>query len=126
MKVFFFCFFFSILLPFITWYFPPILVYFVRNNKTNPYVDQVELLNSNPTYANIEYPSGRESTVSVHDLASCPETELPLESSTIEPNKSTPVVSIQEEDTTSNEDVAEFQQLRRSEQTRKPPDCYGW
>ena len=30
----------------------------------------------------------------------------------MEPNKSTPVVPIQEEDTTSNEDVAEVQQLR--------------
>ena len=38
---------------------PVVLKIFVRNNKTNPYVDQVELLNSNPTYADIKYPSGR-------------------------------------------------------------------
>ena len=70
---------------------------FIRNNKTNPYVDQVELLN-NLTYANIKYPSRRESTVSVRDLTPCPETELPLESSTMELNKSPPVVPIQGED----------------------------
>ena len=80
---------------------PLLLKRFVRNDKTNPYVDQVELLNSNPTYANIKYPSGRESTVSVCDLAPCPETELAPESSMMEPNKSPPVVPIQGEDTTS-------------------------
>ena len=47
---------------------PMLLKRFVRNNKTDPYVDQVELLNSHLTYAHIKYPSGRESTVSVHDL----------------------------------------------------------
>ena len=104
---------------------PVLLKRFVRNNKTDPYMDQVELLNSNPTYANIKYPNGRKSIVSVHNLASCPETELPSESSTMELNKSTPVFPIQEEDTTSNEDITGVQQLRRSEQTRKPPDHYG-
>ena len=54
-------------------------------------------------------PSGKESTVSVCDLAPCPETELPPESSIMEPNKSTPVVPIQEEDTKFNEDVARVQ-----------------
>ena len=105
---------------------PVLLKRFVRNNKTDPHVDQVELLNSNPTYANIKYPRGREANVTVRDLSPCLETELPLESSTIEPNKCPPVVSIQEEDTTSNEDFAGVQQLRRSEQTRKLPDRYGW
>ena len=105
---------------------PMLLKRLVRNNKTNPYVDQVKLLNSNLTYASIKYPSGRESTVSVRDLAPCPETEIPSEFSTMEPNNSTPVVPIQEEDITSNEDVAGVQQLKRSEWTRKSPDHYGW
>ena len=105
---------------------PVQLKIFVRNNKTDSYVDQVELLNSNPTYANIKYPSGRESTVSVRDLAPCPETKLPPESSTMEPNKSPPVVPIQGKDATSNEDVTEVQQLRRTERTRKLLDRYGW
>ena len=89
-------------------------------------MDQVEHLNSNPIYANIKYPSGRESNVSVRDLATCLETELPPESSTMEPNKSTPVVPMQEKDITSNEDIMRVQQLRRSERTRKPPDRSGW
>ena len=37
--------------------------------KNDPYMDQVELLNHNPTYVNIKYPSGRDSTVPIHDLA---------------------------------------------------------
>ena len=102
---------------------PVLLKRFVRNNKTDPYVDQVELLNSNPTYANIKYPSG---SVSVRDLAPYPETELPPKSSTMEPNNSPPVVPIQEEDTMFNEDVTGVQQLRRSEWTRNPPDRYRW
>ena len=96
---------------------PVLLKRFVRN-KTDPYVDQVEHLNSNPTYANIKYSSGRESSVSVRDLAPCPEAELPPESSTMEPNKSSLVFPIQEEGTTSDEDVDGVRQLRRSEWTR--------
>jgi hypothetical protein len=34
-------------------------------------VDQVELLETNPTYATVRYPDGRQSTVSVRDLAPC-------------------------------------------------------
>ena len=104
---------------------PVLLKIFVRNNKTDPSMDQVELLNSNPTYGSIKYPSGRESTISIRDLAPGPEIELPPESSTREPNKSAPAVPIQE-DTMSDEDVVGIQQLRRSERTRKPPDRYGW
>ena len=53
---------------------PVLLKRFESNHKIDPYMVQVELLNSNLTYANIKYPSGRESTVSVYDLVSCPET----------------------------------------------------
>ena len=68
-------------------------------------MDQVDRLNSKPTHANIRYPSGRESIVSVRDLTICPETELSPESSMMEPNKCPSVVPIQKEETTSNEDV---------------------
>ena len=68
-------------------------------------MDQGNLLNGNPTYANMKYPSGMESTVSVCDFAPCPQTVLPQESSTMKPNKSPPIVLIQEEDTMANEDV---------------------
>ena len=105
---------------------PVLLKRFVRNNKTDPYVDQVKLLNSNPPYANIKYPSERESTISVRDFYPPDPKQLPPESSTMEPNKSPPVVFVQEEDTASNEDVTRVQKLRRSDRKRKLPDGYEW
>ena len=46
---------------------------FGRNSKSEPVVDEVELLNVNPTYANVRYQSGREAIVSIRDLAPCPQ-----------------------------------------------------
>ena len=46
---------------------------FVRKSKHDPLVDEVELTDINPTYAHIRYPDGRESTVSIHDLAPFPQ-----------------------------------------------------
>ena len=43
-------------------------------NKNDPYVDEVELLEANPNFAQVRFPDGRESTVSVSDLAPCPKT----------------------------------------------------
>jgi len=51
---------------------PVLLRRFVRHNKSDPLVDEVELLAANPTYAQVRYPGGRESTVSLRDLAPCP------------------------------------------------------
>lgn len=56
---------------------PVLLRRFVRN-KNEPLVDEVELIDSNPIYANIGHPDGRESTVSVRDLAPCPEGQVVL------------------------------------------------
>ena len=47
---------------------------FVRNSKSEPVVDEVELINVNPTYADVRYQSGRDATVSIRDLAPCPQT----------------------------------------------------
>ena len=44
----------------------------VRHNKSEPLVDEVELTSANPSYANIKHRDGRESTVSLGDLAPCP------------------------------------------------------
>ena len=44
----------------------------VRNSKHDPYVDEVELVESNPSYAHIRYEDGRESTVSLKKLAPLP------------------------------------------------------
>ena len=40
-----------------------------RNSKYEPLVEKVELLNCNPQYAEVRFDSGRESTVSLRDLA---------------------------------------------------------
>ena len=41
----------------------------VRQSKYDPMVEEVELLECNPQYASIRYKDGRESTVSVKQLA---------------------------------------------------------
>ena len=42
---------------------------YVRQSKYNPLVEEVELLECNPQYASIRYKDGRESTVSIKQLA---------------------------------------------------------
>ena len=42
---------------------------YVRNRKTDPLVEPVELLQANPTYVHIQFPDGCESTVSIWDLS---------------------------------------------------------
>ena len=48
---------------------PVLLKRHVRNNKYEPVVDEVQLLEANPQYAHIRYPNGRETTVSIRHLA---------------------------------------------------------
>ena len=48
---------------------PVLLRRFVRRSKQDPLVDEVQLIEANPQYAFIRYPDGRESTVSIKDLA---------------------------------------------------------
>ena len=40
--------------------------------KTDPIVQEVELLHANPTYAYVRLPDGRDTTASLRDLAPCP------------------------------------------------------
>ena len=42
---------------------------FVRNSKYEPLVDEVDLIEANPQYAHVRFSDGRESTVSIKDLA---------------------------------------------------------
>ncbi|XP_004207810.1 uncharacterized protein LOC101239223 [Hydra vulgaris] len=51
---------------------PIFLRRFVRTNKNDNLVDKVELVDVNPTFANIRYPDGRESTISLQNLAPYP------------------------------------------------------
>ena len=48
---------------------PVLLRRLVRQRKSDPLVDEVELIESNPKYAHIRHPDGRESTVSLRHLA---------------------------------------------------------
>ena len=43
---------------------PVMLRRFVRHSKTDPLIDEVQLMDVNPSYAYIRYSDGRESTVS--------------------------------------------------------------
>jgi len=42
-------------------------------SKNEPLVDEVEVVDVNPTYARVRYPGGREVTVSLRDLAPRPQ-----------------------------------------------------
>ena len=58
-----------------------ILKRFLRNNKNDPRVVEVELTSVNPAYAHIRYPDCRGSIVSLKDLSPCPSPEYNLPSS---------------------------------------------
>ena len=51
---------------------PVLLRRFVRS-KSDPLCNQVELIEANPSYAHIRHPDRRETTVSLTDLAPCPQ-----------------------------------------------------
>ena len=123
----------------------------VRASKYDPHVDEVELIDANPNYATIRHPSGRESNVSLRDLAPLPSTEgkatgfsSPGESLQIsspeEPSLDLPPIVDTEpvkitEDSFMSEasrspSVLETREndappLRRSQRNRKPPVRYG-
>ena len=45
---------------------------FVRNSKNDDLVKRVQLLEATPAYARVRFPDGRESSVSLQDLAGYP------------------------------------------------------
>ena len=51
---------------------PILLRKFVKTHKNDDLVEEVQLVEANPTYASIRYADGREGTVSISDLAPCP------------------------------------------------------
>lgn len=51
---------------------PVMLRNFVRSSKHDDLVQRVHLVEANPHYALVEYPNGRQSNVSLRDLAPCP------------------------------------------------------
>ncbi|MCP4800870.1 MAG: DDE-type integrase/transposase/recombinase, partial [bacterium] len=75
---------------------PVLLKRHVRTNKTEPLVDEVELLQANPHYAFVRYPDGRETTVSTKHLAPKPPSTSPVQIQPLEP--CTSPVQIQPQD----------------------------
>ena len=58
---------------------PVLLRKFVKVRKNDDFVEQVQLIDANPTYANVRYADGREGTVSIKDLAAYPNGSLAKE-----------------------------------------------
>ena len=113
---------------------PVLLRKFVRSSKTDDLVEEVELTHPNPTYAHIRYKDGRESTVSLTDLAPCPRDTLNAEDTTVRndednvaeagqsdtDNISTPIIE------NDDDNIAEsVQEPHRSTRLRKKPERYG-
>ena len=46
---------------------------FVRHSKSDPLVDEVEIMHVNPNYAQVRCPNGQEMTVSLRNVAPCPQ-----------------------------------------------------
>ena len=72
---------------------PVMLRKFLRSHKNDDLMEKVQLLDANPTFASIRYPDGRESNVSVSDLAPCPNESRPT---TISPTPISPLQTTDE------------------------------
>lgn len=48
----------------------------VRPSKYDPLVEEVELLEANPQFAHVRFQDGKESTVSIRDLAPCGDAQV--------------------------------------------------
>jgi len=119
-----------------TWLITPnavLLKRFVRN-KSEPLCDEVELLDANPKTALVRFPDGRESTVSVSDLAPRSDNE-PCDVSETTTDNCTPDNEIvqseagqnghADRDTTESNETVDLQDqpsqcLRRSTRIRRP------
>ena len=111
-----------------TWLTSPGLVLLkrhVRQSKTEPLVDEVELLQANPQYAHVRYPDGRETTVSLRHLA--PSGDLREEVPPASPPEPTPAPApVPEVETVRADDPPQTDtHLRRSNRSRRAPVRYG-
>ena len=127
-----------------TWLITPntvLLKRFVRN-KSEPLCDEVELLDANPKTALVRFPDGKESTVSVSDLALLSDMDdnepCDVPETTTE-NRTSDTETMQSEtgqNGRAGHDAPETNQtvdlhdqpapsLRRSTRTRRPPDRFG-
>ena len=96
-------------------------------------MDEVELGESNPTYAHIRYPNGREDTVSLRDIAPCgKDQEVGIINEKLKTNdiadtpvmeQNTPISDNDNDDLvndTNENDVTDME-LRRSTRIRRAP-----
>lgn len=103
----------------------------VRHSKHDPLVDEVKLVSTNPNYALVRFDSGREDTVSIRDLAPCPQTEDIAGHHFKADNDETPIddqVDKCEENlraTPKTDEIIE-QPLRRSQRIRTHPVRFGF
>ena len=104
---------------------------FVRTSKQDPLVQEVDLIQANPTYAYVRYPDGRESTVSIKHLARCPKTVSKEETSedvndvdmtNTNENNTNEEVS----DVTNDTNIERIEPLRKSTRTTRMPERYGF
>ena len=116
---------------------PVLLRKFVRHNKHDDLVEEVELTHANPSYARIRYDDGRESSVSLADLAPCPRNSPDTENiETINENdelnnsefarKAVEVSSVAEEKAIDEPKDTPVEEARRSTRKRNKPVKYGF
>ena len=113
-----------------TWLSTPGPVYLKKHvvgSKYDPRVDEVELIQANPSYAHIRFPTGREATVSLRDLAPVGEAQRPgqQEDQPVSDvvHESGQAVAADEPDLTMDEIPS--MEIRRSSRVSKPPDRLG-
>ena len=117
---------------------PALLRRFVHNSKYEPLVDEVELLDANPSYAPIRFRDGRESTISIRDLAPVGSSDHEVNSdpqlnedsrvntpqAQLEVDDSVPLQNEQLSDTHDKDTYNEQFVPRRSTRERRPPERY--
>ena len=101
----------------------------VRTNKTDPLVDEVQLLQANPHYAFVRYADGRETTVSTKHLAPKPPstTQVLIQPQDCAPETTVVNPPVQQEPPTATNQASiptntEHNLLRRSERIKRPVD----
>ena len=96
---------------------PVLLKKHVRNSKYDSLVDEAELIEANPQYAHVRLGDGRETTVSLRDLAPyTPHSDLPHDDqSLVCSNDEATVMPVQPVQ------VSDVPQLRRSTRVSTPP-----
>lgn len=118
---------------------PVLLRNFARQSKDDPIVREVELVSANPKYAHIRYPDGRESSVSLRDVAPMPRgVSIPMPATNqVEGDVDNYYASAENVSSTTNstegipmnDDVKNIYEMspliRRSTRVSRPPDRFS-